>query len=68
MSRTRDLIDLIIRERGRGEPALINATKAKLIMKGINPDRITMDTADNADVVKKLEDLVRELNITALSA
>lgn len=57
------MIDLIIEQRSKGSPALIKLTKAKISLKGINPDKYTETSEDNPIAIEKLKALAEELNI-----
>jgi hypothetical protein len=62
--RIRYLIDSIITQRANGDPALINTTKTKLLIKGINPDKYTSQSEDDAVVISKLESLAKEFGLS----
>lgn len=57
------MIDLILEKRGRGNKILLNIIRTKLILKGINPDKYTLDAEDDETVITKLESLAQELEI-----
>ncbi|MFC1558069.1 hypothetical protein ACFL40_01805 [candidate division KSB1 bacterium] len=55
------MIDSILEQRSRGDPVLQKTTKAKLMLKGINPDKFTYHSEDDPVVIKKLNNLMQEL-------
>jgi len=59
----KELIDIIIAQRGKGDQKLISMLKTKLILKGIHPDKYNQDSPDYQPVVQKLEKMVQELGI-----
>ncbi len=59
----KEMIELIVEHRSRGNPALARITKAKICLKGINPEKYTPASEDNPQVMEKLKILARELNI-----
>lgn len=61
--KTKLILDSIITQRSGGNPAIAKAIKTKLMLKGINPDAYSLDTADDPDMVKKLSDLAVNLGI-----
>ncbi len=58
------IIDTIIQKRCSGNPALINTTKAKFMLKGINPDKYSAVSPDEPDIIEKLKNLAKELGIS----
>ncbi len=61
--RIKKMIDEIIRQRSRGNPAIKEMTIAKLILKGINPNKFYEDSLDDAIIIERLTDIAKELNI-----
>ena len=59
----RTLIDRIIEQKAKGNAALIPLTKAKLVMKGIDPDKYTAQSEDDPVVLEKLNKLAAELGL-----
>lgn len=57
------MIDCIITQRGKGEPMLTSVIRTKLILKGIHPDKYTIDSPDLPPIIQKLEKLVLELGV-----
>jgi hypothetical protein len=57
------IIDTIIEKRARGNETLIATTKAKLLLKGINPAKFGPDSDDDTVIIKKLQTLANDLGI-----
>lgn len=59
----KELVDIIIRERSKGNPVIEEMTKAKLILKGLNPNKFDKDSDDDPDVhgVRHCEQIVRNV-------
>lgn len=57
------MIDTIIEVRSGGNPVFVGSTKVKMIMKGIYPDKYTVNSEDDPIVMEKLIALAKELNI-----
>ncbi len=64
--KAKEIIDILISKRSKGNPEIAKALRAKLLLKGINPDNYTDSTPDNAAMLAKLQSLtcgLRELNL-----
>jgi hypothetical protein len=61
------LIDQIIEERSNGNPAIAEMTIAKLILKGLNPNKFDSCSADNPEIISKLLDIAKQLNVLNLT-
>lgn len=57
------LIDSIVAHRAKGNSAMASFVRAKLILKGINPDDYHDWSEDDFDVLQKLRTLARELGV-----
>lgn len=64
----KEIIDGIIQERSKGNPAIAEMTKAKFILKGINPNKFDSSSADDAVIIDKLLDVAQQLNVKELEA
>lgn len=60
----REIIDQIIEERSKGNPAITEMTKAKLILKGLNPNRFDSCSNDDPIVIEKLLNIAKQLNVS----
>jgi hypothetical protein len=58
------MIDKIIAERAKGNITLINTTRTKLVLKGIDPDKFNAQSADDPAIMSKLQTLAQEMGIT----
>jgi len=59
----KQIIDNIIEERSKGNPAIREMTIAKLILKGLNPNKFDEDYPDDAVIIEKLLNIAKQLNI-----
>ncbi len=57
------VLDAIIAARGRNNPTFIEATRAKLILKGMNPARFTDSTPDDPAAVARARQLAAEFGV-----
>jgi hypothetical protein len=57
----RQMIDAIINQRAKDNPMLERVIKTKLILKGINPNKYTLQSDDDPTVIVKLEKMIQEL-------
>lgn len=60
---TKQMIDTILERRAKGNPTLFFATKTKLILKGVNPDRYTAESPDDPAVITKVLAIAVELGV-----
>jgi hypothetical protein len=58
--RIKTLIDELVELRTRGNAALVPFIRAHLILQGIDPERYTTDSLDDARVVRRLEDMLHD--------
>lgn len=49
------MIDQIIDQRAKDNPMLERVIKTKLMLKGVNPKKYTMESPDDPVVIQKLE-------------
>lgn len=59
----KEIIDTIIQERSKGNFAIREMTKAKFILKGINPDKFDSFTEDDPVIIDKLLSIAKQLYI-----
>jgi hypothetical protein len=60
---TKRLIDSILERRSKGNPTLFFATKTKLILKGVNPDKYTAESPDDPAMIAKVRAIAAELGV-----
>lgn len=60
----KQIMDSIIYERSQGNSAIAEMTKAKLILKGLNPDKYDCNSDDDPIIIKKLLAIKRDINET----
>lgn len=61
----RQMIDTIIQQRANGNPMMERIVKAKLILKGINPAKFTLQSNDDSAILAKLEEFSHDLQIVS---
>jgi hypothetical protein len=59
--RIRRMIDSVIQQRAVGNPMLEKIIKTKMILKGVNPNKYSLESDDDPVVLEKLERMLREL-------
>ena len=59
------LLKAIIDKKAQGNPTLVAATKTKLILKGINPDKFGPTTPDDPATLQRVQTLATKLGVTA---
>jgi hypothetical protein len=57
------ILEAIIAQRGQGNPTFVEATRAKLILKGMNPAKFAETTADDPAVVAKARQMAAEFGV-----
>lgn len=61
--KVKKIIDQIITERSKGNTTLVQTTKTKLILKGLNPDRFTLETEDDPTTIAKAIAVAADMGI-----
>ena len=56
------MIDIIVQERSGGNPAIAEMTKAKFMLKGINPNKFSSASEDDPVVIEKLLSAAKQIN------
>ena len=57
----KQMIDMIIAQRAKDNPMLVGVVKTKLMLKGIDPNKFTLQSDDDPAIIAKLEAVAREL-------
>jgi len=57
------MIDRIIEQRAKGNPLLIETTKAKLIFKGINPEAYSSLSPDNSSTESRIREIASDWGV-----
>jgi len=57
------MLDTIIAVRGKGNPTFVEATRAKLILKGLNPAKFTANTVDDPATVARVRTVATEFGV-----
>jgi hypothetical protein len=59
----KQMIDFIVEQRGRGNPTITLTTKAKLVLKGVNPGSFTDASPDDPVVVAKVKAIAADFGV-----
>jgi len=59
----KEMINQIIEERAKGNPAIREMTIAKLILKGLNPNKFDSYSADDPEIIEKLLNIAKQFNV-----
>lgn len=62
----KNIINNIIEERSNGNPAIKEMTIAKLILKGLNPNKFDENSPDDVVIIEKLLNIAKQLNVKSL--
>jgi len=57
------LIDEIVEQRAKGNPLLVETTRAKLIFKGLNPARFHGGSPDDPKIIAKVRAIAVDLGV-----
>jgi hypothetical protein len=57
----REMIDSVIAQRAMGNPMMEKIIKTKLILKGVNPNKYTLQSDDDPLILEKIERMLTEL-------
>ena len=57
------LIDSIIEQRAKGNPVIVETTKAKLILKGVNPEKFNCASTDDPGVEARVRAIAAQLGV-----
>ncbi len=60
------VLEAVIAARGQNNPTFIEATRAKLILKGMNPAKFTHTTPDDPVQVARARKLAAEFGVNVL--
>ena len=60
----KQLLDKLIEVRSKGNSTLVNTTKAKLTLKGIDYASYTASSPDDPTMIKKVTEIAKEMGIT----
>lgn len=59
----KEMIEYMIQERSKGNPAIAEMTKAKFILKGLNPDKFNKNSFDDPIIIEKILNIAKVFNI-----
>ena len=57
------MIDSLLAQRSKGNQTLLFATRTKLTLKGLNPDRFNSSSPDDPAVIAKVKSFAAELGV-----
>lgn len=57
------MLDSIIAQKSKGNKTLVSTTKTLLIIKGFNPDKFTVSTEDNPDMIRKIQVIANDMGV-----
>jgi len=57
------LLNQIIEQRAKGNPLLVQTTQAKLIFKGVDPERFNHQSPDDAAMISRVKAIAAEFGI-----
>jgi hypothetical protein len=60
----RKMIDNMVQQRAKGDPVIEITTRTKLLLKGIQEDKFTATSADDAAVIARLREVAKEIGVT----
>jgi len=63
MGRMKKLLDTLIERRAKGDSFLETSTKFKLMLKGVDPDKITVNTPDDEKIIAIIYEIAQKVNI-----
>jgi len=59
----KQMLDSVLQQRSNGNSVVLNTTKTKLILKGLNPDKFTLASPDDSAVISKVRAIAAELGV-----
>lgn len=57
------MLDQIILQKSKGNPTIMTATKTKLILRGLNPDKFTALSEDNFEIIQRVRQVAQEMGV-----
>ena len=60
--RTQELLNKVVNMRTGNKPTYAHFVRAQLLLKGIDPDKITATSDDDPIIIQKLEQMMREFS------
>jgi len=56
-------LDSLISEVSRGNPVLVNTTRTKLILRGIDPNKFSNDSPDDPVILEKIKNIAEAFGV-----
>ena len=60
-------LHLIITEVAKNNPIIMNTTRTKLISKGIDPNKFSLDSPDDPEILAKIKNIAEEFGVKIAS-
>jgi hypothetical protein len=60
-------LHLIITEIAKNNPIIMNTTRTKLISRGIDPNKFSLDSPDDPEILEKLKCIAKEFGVKLAS-
>jgi hypothetical protein len=60
----KELIDMVIDKRSKGNTVIAATTRTKIILKGVNPDQFDKNSPDDPVVITKIKAIATEMGVT----
>jgi len=60
----KSMIETIIQKRSHGNSTIALTTKAKFVLKGVNPDRFDLRSPDDPAVLAKIKAIAAEMGVS----
>jgi hypothetical protein len=60
----KQMIDSIVEQRAKGNPTIALTTKAKLVLKGVNPDCFHETSPDDPAVVARIRTIAADFGVS----
>jgi hypothetical protein len=58
------MLDTIIAKRSKGNKIMLDIIHTRLVLRGLDPDKFSSTTPDDAELIDRVRNLAAELNIT----
>jgi len=58
------MLDEIVAKRSNGNITMMNLTKTKLILKGLNPDKYSITSEDDPAIIQKIRLTAQEMGVS----
>jgi len=59
----KEMLDKVIQIRSKGDLGLANLTKAKFILKGVNPDKFNPASPDDIGTIERIKIMAKDFGV-----